>query len=400
VRNQTVLISGASIAGPALAYWLDRYGFDVTVVEKAPTLRPGGQAVDFKGRTHRTVLERMVIWTEIQQRQTGRFDTVYLDAAGREQAVMSGEFTGGDVEILRGDLTSILYERTVAGCEYRFGDSITALTETAAGVRAEFERGAAQTFDLVVGADGIHSRVRRLVFGPERDYVRHLGYYYCVAGAPGWGHDSQRRERLTAQAWSAPGRMAARGGSKGSHQYIFASPELDYDRGDLAAQRRLIREKFSDLGGEVPSMLAELDQLDGFYLDAIAQVRMDGRYTSGRYTSGRVALVGDAGYGNTLGGFGTGLAVVGAYVLAGELAVADGDHETAYTRYDEIMRRYAKIAGNTNTGRFLAPKTAVGIRARNWFLGSRAFSLMTKFGDKAANDIDLADYPALAQARA
>ena len=221
-------------------------------------------------------------------------------------------------------------------------------------MRAEFEHGTAQTFDLVVGADGIHSRVRRLAFGPERDYVHHLGYYYCVAGAPGWGHDSQRRERLTARAWSAPGRMAARGGSKGSHLYLFASPELDYDRGDVGAQQRLIAAKFAHLGGEVPSMLAELDGLDGFYLDAIAQVRMDGRYTSGR-----VALVGDAGYGNTLGGFGTGLAVVGAYVLAGELAVADGDHETAYTRYDEIMRRYAKIAGNTNTGRFLAPKTAV-----------------------------------------
>ena len=115
---------------------------------------------------------------------------MYLDAAGRELAVMPGEFTGGDVEILRGELTAILYERTVAGCEYRFDDSITALTETAGGVRAEFEHGAGQTFDLVVGADGIHSRVRRLAFGPERDYVHHLGYYYCVAGAPGWGHDA------------------------------------------------------------------------------------------------------------------------------------------------------------------------------------------------------------------
>jgi len=394
VRNQTVLISGASIAGPALAYWLNRYGFDVTVVEKAPTLRPGGQAVDFKGHTHRTVLERMGIWPDVVRRQTGKFDTVYLDAAGRELAVMSGEFTGGDVEILRGELTAILYERTVAGCEYRFGDSITALTETADGVRAEFEHGAGQTFDLVVAADGIHSRVRRLAFGPERDYVHHLGYYYCVAGAPGWGHDAARRERLTAHAWNAPGRMAARGGSKGSHLYLFASPELAGARGDVAAQQRLIAREFAGMGGEVPSMLAELDRLDGFYLDAIAQVQMDGRYTSGR-----VALLGDAGYGNTLGGFGTGLAVVGAYVLAGELAVADGDHTTAYTRYDEIMRRYAKIAGHSNAGRFMAPKTAWGIRARNWFLGSRAFSLMTKYGDKAANDIDLADYPALVEAR-
>jgi 2-polyprenyl-6-methoxyphenol hydroxylase-like FAD-dependent oxidoreductase len=394
MRDKTVLVSGASIAGPALAYWLDRYGFRVTVVEKAPALRPGGQAVDFKGRTHRTVLERMGVWDEIRQRRTGRFDTVYLDDAGRELAVMTGEFTGGDVEILRGDIAAILYERTSGACEYRFGDSITTLTETADGVRAEFEHGAAQTFDLVIGADGIHSRVRRLTFGPEREYVHHLGYYYCVAGAPGFGHDARRPERLTARAWNAPGRMAARGGSKGSHLYLFASAELDRARGDVAAQRRLITELFAGMGGEVPAMLAELEGLGDFYLDSIAQVQM-----KGRYTSGRVALVGDAGYGNTLGGFGTGLAVVGAYVLAGELAVADGDHETAYARYDEIMRRYAKIAGNSNAGRFMAPKTAWGIRGRNWLLGSRAFGLMMKYGDKAANDIDLADYPALAGAR-
>jgi 2-polyprenyl-6-methoxyphenol hydroxylase-like FAD-dependent oxidoreductase len=393
VRNQTVLISGASIAGPALAYWLSRYGFDVTVVEKASALRPGGQAVDFKGRIHQTVLERMGIWGEIQRRRTGRHDTVYLDAAGRELAVMPGEFTGGDVEILRGDLAEILYERTAASCQYRFGDSITALAETANGVRAEFERGPAQSFDLVIGADGIHSRVRRLAFGPDH-YVRHLGYYYCVAGAPGWGHDARHRTRQTAYAWNAPGRMAARGGSKGSHLYVFASPELDHARGGTAGQRQLIAAKFADMGGEVPSMLAELDRLDGFYLDAIAQVRMNGRYICGR-----VALVGDAGYGNTLGGFGTGLAVVGAYVLAGELAAADRDHAAAYPRYQEIMRRYAKIAGNTNTGRFLAPKTAPGIRARNWFLGSRAFSLMTKYGNSAATSIDLADYPAFVKTR-
>ncbi|MBV9795493.1 MAG: FAD-dependent monooxygenase [Actinobacteria bacterium] len=389
MRDQTVLISGASIAGPALAFWLSRYGFEVTVVEKSPARRPGGQAIDFKGRTHRTVLERMGIWDEIQRRQTGRFDTVYLDADGRQRSVMSGEFTGGDVEILRGDLAAILYERTAGRCQYRFGDSITGLTETAAGVRADFERGGTQTFGLVIGADGIHSRVRRLAFGPERDYVHHLGYYYCVAGAPGWGQDRERPERVTARAWNAPGRMAARGGAKGSQLYLFASPELDRARSGVAAQQRLIAEKFAGMGGEVPAMLAELDRLDGFYLDSIGEVRM-----GGRYTRGRVALVGDAAYANTLGGFGTGLAVVGAYVLAGELAVAGGDHRTAYARYDEIMRRYARIQGTTNAGRFMAPKTAAGIRARDWFLRSRVFGLMMRYADRAANDIDLADYPA------
>src|ERR1700744_5685883 len=277
MRNQTELISGASIAGPALAYWLSRYGFHVTLVERATGLGPGGQAIDFKGQTHRTVLERMGVWAEIQQRQTGKFDTVYLDAGGRELALMPGEFTGGDVEIMRGDLSAIMYERTAARCEYRFGDSITALTETAGGVQVEFEHGTPQNFD------------------------RHLVSCYCVGGAPGWGHDAARRERLTARAWNAPGRMAARGGSKGSHLYLFASPELQGARGGVAGQRRLIAGKFAGMGGEVPSMLAELGQLDGFYLDAIAQVQLDGRYTAGR-----VALVGDAGYGNTLGGFGTG----------------------------------------------------------------------------------------------
>ncbi|BDT97681.1 MULTISPECIES: FAD-dependent monooxygenase [Nocardia] len=391
MRNTTVLISGASIAGPALAYWLHRYGFAVTVVERAPALRAGGQAVDFKGRTHRTVLERMNILDDIEQHRTGTTDTVFVDERGARLAVMSGEFTGGDVEILRGDLSEIIYRRTADHCEYLFGDSITALTDTAAGVHVEFEHAPARTFDLVFGADGIHSRVRRLAFGPERDFVKHLGYYYAVAGASPWnGSTAGPRERVVAHGHNAPGRLAISGGPKAQQMYMFAAPELDYARDDSPAQRRIVAETFAGVGWEVPRMLAELGEFDDFYLDSISQVTMpDG------YTKGRVALVGDSGYGNTLGGFGTGLAVVGAYVIAGELASADGDHTVAFARYDAMMKRYSKIAGNSNAGRFLAPKTARGIRMRNWFLESRMFALMTKYGDSAANDIDLQDYPAL-----
>ncbi|WP_280412236.1 FAD-dependent monooxygenase [Nocardia asiatica] len=389
MRNTTVLVSGAGIAGPALAYWLHRYGFAVTVVERAPAPRPGGQAIDFKGRTHRTVLERMGILRDVEQRRTGTTDTVFVDERGSRRALLSGEFTGGDVEILRGDLTEILYLRTADRCEYLFGDSVTALTETADGVHVEFEHAPARTFDLVFGADGIHSRIRRLAFGPERNFVKHLGYYYAVAGTSS-GSPAEPRERATAYAHNAPGRLAISGGPKGQQMYMFASTELDYARDDSAAQRRILTATYAEVGWEVPRMLAELAGFDDFYMDSISQVRMPGGYTKGR-----VALVGDSAYGNTLGGFGTGLAVVGAYVIAGELASADGDHTTAFARYDELMKRYARIAGNSNAGRFLAPKTARGIRIRDWFLESRLFTLMVKYGDNAANDIDLKDYPAL-----
>ncbi|MGW5575670.1 FAD-dependent monooxygenase [Nocardia thailandica] len=388
MRNQTVLISGASIAGPALAHWLGRYGFTVTVVERAPALRPGGQAVDFKGRTHFTVLERMGVLDDLRARATGTTDTVFVDERGRRRAVMSGDFTGGDLEILRGDLAEVLYDHT--DCEYLFGDTITALTDTVDGVRVEFAEAAPRTFDLVIGADGIHSRVRALAFGPEERFVEYLGYHYCVAGASPWSDRGRPRERATGLGCNTPGRLAMTGGPKAQQFYIFASPRLDYARDDTAAQRRIVAERYADMGWEVPRMLAELERVDDFYLDTISSVRMpDG------FTRGRVALLGDAAYGSTLAGFGTGMAVVGAYVLAGELARAAGDHTVAFAEYDRIMARYAKVHGSSNAGRFLAPKTAPGIRARNWFLRSRLFGLMVKYTDDAANDIDLLDYPAL-----
>src|SRR3954452_11914674 len=152
MKNLTVLISGASIAGPALALWLTRYGCTVTVVERAPSVRPGGQAVDFKGATHRTVLERMGILDDVIARQTGGTDQTIIDAEGRPQAVIPGEFTGGDLEIRRGDLADILYERTAPHCEYLFGHTTASPAEAAGGVDVPSPDPAPRRFDLVVGA--------------------------------------------------------------------------------------------------------------------------------------------------------------------------------------------------------------------------------------------------------
>jgi 2-polyprenyl-6-methoxyphenol hydroxylase-like FAD-dependent oxidoreductase len=371
-----ILISGASIAGPALALWLARDGHTVTVVEKAPALRTGGQAVDFKGATHRTVLERMGVLDDVLARQTGGADQVVVDADGTRITTIPGEFTSGDIEIRRGDLSALLYERTESTCEYVFGDSITSLTDTGHGVHVTFERTAPRTFDLVVGADGIHSAVRRLAFGPEQDYVENLGHYYALAelDVPG--------EHLM---YNEPGRMVALGGPKAQTFFVFAADDLSYDRYDTEQQKKLVMDAYRGGGWRIPEIVAAIPTARNFFLDSISRVVKDD------YAKGRVVLLGDAAYGNTLGGFGTGLAVVGAYVLAGELR--QGGHETAFRRYTELMRGYAKVAKKASAGPFLAPRTKRGIRARNWlFQRAFLFRSMMWLTDRFATDIELPEY--------
>jgi len=380
MRNSNVLISGASIGGPALAYWLIRYGFTVTVVEKAPALRLGGQAVDFKGETHRTVLTRMGLLDDVRRLQTGGTDIEVVDANGHRRTVIPGEFTGGEIEIRRGDLSRLLYERTAPACEYVFGDSITSLTETPAGVHVTFERSAPRTFDLVVGADGIHSNVRRLAFGPESDYVRFLGHYYALVDVEGGFGTAPKM-------YNEPGRMVSVGGSKAPAFFVFASEQLDFDRYDMRRQKDILARAYAGMGWQTPAVMEAVRRSEDVYLDSISQVRAD------RYSEGRTVLLGDSAYGNTLGGFGTGLAVVGAYVLAGELAAAGGDHRVAFARYEEQMRGYAKIAKSGNAGPFLAPGSPARIRMRDWtFKHGFLLGLMLKMTDKFATDITLKDY--------
>ncbi len=378
-----VLISGASIAGPALAHWLHRYGFDVTIVEKADEIRPGGQAVDFKGPVHRTVLDRMGILDAVRAADVPNADGITVDAKGRKIGTVPGAFAGGEINIPRGDLARILYDLTADGCEYLFGDSITSLTETDTGVDVTFARADPRAFDIVVGADGMHSNVRALAFGPENDYVHHLGYYYVLARLDTGTDDMMYNE---------PGRMAAIGGPKAPAFFVFASDPLPPARDDIAIQKQQVIDAYAGASWRVPEFMAQLPTADEFYMDSISRATLD------HYTTGRVALLGDAAYGNALGGFGTGLAIVGAYVLAGELARADGDHRTAFTAYENKIRGYASVSQKVNAGRLLAPTT----RPRIW-LRNRLFSALTLIGplmkviDKPATNIKLEDYPAAAK---
>jgi 2-polyprenyl-6-methoxyphenol hydroxylase-like FAD-dependent oxidoreductase len=384
-----VLISGASVAGPALAYWLGRCGHRSTVVETAPALRGGGYAVDFRGPTHLTVLERMGVLDEISRRQTGGSPMRFVDETGRQLMLLPGEFAGGAVEITRSDLSRVLYEHSLDTTEYVFGDSVAGLTETADGVDVTFERGAPRTFDLVIGADGIHSNVRKLVFGPEARFVRHLGYYVACWDVP--NHLGVGAESLM---YNVPGKLASMAGdrhdsAKASAFFIFQSEQLDYDRRDLDQQKKLIADAYQGVGWETPRLIESLWHSAELYFDSISRADLD------PWSRGRISLVGDAACGATIGGMGTGTAIVSAYVLAGELHRAGGDHRIAFPRYENAIRSYAQGTqqGGDRTGLFLAPRTPFGIRARNRLLNNRLLlKAFLKMGEHVSSKLDLPDY--------
>ncbi|WP_026412569.1 FAD-dependent monooxygenase [Actinomadura oligospora] len=350
--NERVLISGASIAGLTLAHWLARHGFRPTIVERAPGLRTGGNGVDVRDDAA-AVVERMGIMERVRERAADVHGMKFVDAADRAVARVDTR-AAGSVEIMRGDLVALL--REITDVEILFGDSIRELEQDADGVTVAFENAPARRFDLVVGADGMHSTVRRLAFGPEERFVRFKDHYFAFADA-----DASLGEDRWVTMFNTPGTMAGiyRSGNHAQAKayFVFRSEELDFDHRDVAEHKRLVAEAFADhawepTGGLLSAALADPE----FYFDALGQVRMDS------WSNGRVALVGDAAWcASPASGAGAELALVGAYRLAGELAAAGGDHEVAFARFDAVHRplvdRKQRIGPNV---RLMVPKTEGG----------------------------------------
>ncbi|MFE2553752.1 FAD-dependent monooxygenase [Streptomyces sp. NPDC059355] len=350
-KNQTVLISGGSVAGPALAYWLHRHGFTPTIVERAPQLRDGGYAVDFRGEAL-DVLDRMGLLEEIRALDTEMGDAALVDADGRQYATLPAAVFAGDLEVLKGDLTRMLYEATREDTEYVFGDSITSLHQDDDGALVSFEHAEPRRFDLVVGADGLHSKTRALAFGPEEEFVRHLGIYTAIFNLGNY-LGLENTGRLYAASGKAANIFTARANTEARAAFHFAAEHLEYDRRDTAAHKRIVAERFAGEGWEVPRLLKEMDAAQEFFFDANAQVEMD------TWSVGRVVLLGDAGYcAGPTSGRGTSQALIGAYLLAGELAARGGDHTAAFAAYEEQMRPYVaehQVLGCEGAERFFLP---------------------------------------------
>jgi len=351
------LISGAGIAGATAAYWLAKAGLEVTVVEQARDMRSSGNPVDVRGPAVE-VAERMGVMARIRAADTWVRDMVVVNARGRVISRVNMRTTwadSGDVELSRGELATILRDAAPDEVEFQFGNSVQALAQDADGVTAEFVSGPARRFDVVVGADGAHSGVRALAFGPEDEFVKHLGVY--VATLP---LDGETGTDLV--MYNTPGRAVAihpAGGHPGA-AFMFLAPQIpQFDYKDIDQHKRLLCDAYAGAGWRVPELLERVRVAEDLYFDSVSRIQVP------TWSRGRIALVGDAASCVSLFGDGSSLAMTGAFTLADAL----GDDVSAGLRAYEARHRPQRAAKENSVAyatRILIPATSAGIAARNF----------------------------------
>jgi 2-polyprenyl-6-methoxyphenol hydroxylase-like FAD-dependent oxidoreductase len=359
-----ILINGGGIAGPSLAFWLTRQGHAVTITEQARQLRTGGQAVDFRGPSL-VVLEKMGLLAQVRASATRMGPLVLVDERGKEVGRLPAEVISGELEIFWGDLARILYEAVREDVNYRFGVRVTALEDDGERVDVTFSDASTGSYDLVIGADGLHSGVRGLVFGSEEQYVTQLGQCFGF-------FDIENRLRLDhcGMACVVSGRTAVLQATdpdkpaRGS--FYLTDPQLDFDYRDTDGNKRLFARRYAGMGWEVPNLLEGLAEAPVVYFDSIAQVHLPS------YSRGRVCLIGDAAWcASPRSGMGTSLAVVGAYVLAHELGVAGDDHGAAFAKYQRLLAPYVTRCQKLAIDALKTERLSSGWRARLRNVGLR-----------------------------
>jgi len=387
-----ILISGAGIAGPTLAYWLCQYGFTPTIVEKAPALRTGGYIVDFWGAGY-DLAEKMGILPEVTSKGYQVQEVRVVNSRGQRVAgfpakpfarVSQGRFTS----VPRSELARSIFNTVAPEIETIFNDSIVGIAQSERAATVKFESGSERDFDLVIGADGLHSTVRELVFGAA-DYEKYLGYKVAAFTADNY----EPRDELTYLMYTEVGQQVSRFSMRNNRTmflFIFADSDSHMET-SIAGQKSVLRSRFGGQGWECDQILASLDRTDDLYFDRVSQIRMPG------WSSGRVALVGDAAFCvSLLAGQGSALAMIAAYVLAGELHRANGDHAVAFSRYERLFGPFVlnKQKAATRFASSFAPKSKFSMFLRNQIMNLMRIGWVADLavGRDLADRIELPDY--------
>jgi 2-polyprenyl-6-methoxyphenol hydroxylase-like FAD-dependent oxidoreductase len=384
-----IVINGIGIAGPALAYWLTKSGHTVLLVEEAPELRHGGYIIDFWGIGY-DIAERMGLIGEIRRLGYQVREVCFVDQEGRKRGgfdvkvfgrLTSDRFTS----VRRSDVSATIYHAIEGKVETIFGDSVSGIEEHHEGVHLTFDHAPPRHADLVIGADGLHSRVRRLAFGPDSEFEVSLGYHVAAFETDGY----RPRDELLYVSHSLPGRQVSRFAMRGDKTLFLFVFSDEYLRGDEPIS--VLRNTFQGAGWEWPRIEKVLERATSLYFDSVSQIRMD------RWTKGRTALIGDAAACVSLmAGEGTGLAIAEAYILAGELNACPGNFATAFARYEQRLMPFLrkKQLSAAKFASSFAPRTSLGITFRNVVTNLMSIPFIAEFfmGRDLRDDIELPNY--------